>query len=66
MEVHYSKHHRTYYDDLCGCFCELEPTVSGFEIFANISQHSPAVRNNGGELLQSHLVLELHVSRWRW
>ncbi|OEF03430.1 superoxide dismutase [Vibrio crassostreae 9ZC13] len=49
MEVHYSKHHRTYYDKFVATVSgsELEQQ-SLTEIFANISQHSPAVRNNGG------------------
>ncbi|MFS1462298.1 superoxide dismutase [Vibrio lentus] len=49
MEVHYSKHHRTYYDKFIAAVSgsELEQQ-SLTEIFANISQHSPVVRNNGG------------------
>ncbi len=49
MEVHYSKHHRTYFDKFITAIkgSELEST-SLKEIFANISKQSPAVRNNGG------------------
>lgn len=49
MEVHYSKHHRTYFDKFVNAVkgSDLE-SASLEEIFANISQHSPAVRNNGG------------------
>ncbi|MEZ8878588.1 superoxide dismutase [Vibrio lentus] len=49
MEVHYSKHHRTYYDKFVAAISgsELEQQ-SLTEIFANVSQHSPAVHNNGG------------------
>ena len=49
MEVHYSKHHRTYFDKFVAAVkgTELEH-ASLSDIFANISQHSPAVRNNGG------------------
>ncbi|MCZ4296114.1 superoxide dismutase [Vibrio sinaloensis] len=49
MEVHYSKHHRTYYDKFIAAIegSELE-TNSLKAIFAKISQHTPAVRNNGG------------------
>ncbi|EGA69847.1 superoxide dismutase [Vibrio sinaloensis DSM 21326] len=49
MEVHYSKHHRTYFDKFIAAIkgSELENTQLT-EIFANISQHSPAIRNNGG------------------
>ncbi|WP_159656257.1 superoxide dismutase [Vibrio atypicus] len=49
MEVHYSKHHKTYFDKFIAAIngTELENTPLS-EIFANISQHAPAVRNNGG------------------
>ncbi|SON52828.1 superoxide dismutase [Vibrio tapetis] len=49
MEVHYSKHHRTYFDKFTAAIAgsELE-SQSLTDIFANISKHSPAVRNNGG------------------
>ena len=49
MEVHYSKHHKTYYDKFMAAAkgSALE-TQSLDDIFASISQHSPAIRNNGG------------------
>ncbi|MCG9584329.1 superoxide dismutase [Vibrio tubiashii] len=49
MEVHYSKHHRTYFDKFIAAVSgtELESTTLK-DIFANISQLPPAVRNNGG------------------
>lgn len=49
MEVHYSKHHKAYYDKFLAAIqgSELENQTLT-EIFADISQHSPAVRNNGG------------------
>ncbi|KHT43898.1 superoxide dismutase [Vibrio sinaloensis] len=49
MEVHYSKHHRTYFDKFSAAIkgSELEST-SLSEIFATISNHPPAIRNNGG------------------
>lgn len=49
MEVHYSKHHKTYFDKFVTAVqgSDLE-TQSLDEIFAAISQHSPAIRNNGG------------------
>ena len=48
MEVHYSKHHRTYFDKFTAAIkdSELEST-SLSEIFATISNHPPAIRNNG-------------------
>jgi Fe-Mn family superoxide dismutase len=49
MEVHYSKHHRTYYDKFMAAVKDT-PLASQTlrEIFSQISQCSPAVRNNGG------------------
>ncbi len=49
MEVHYSKHHRTYFDKFIAAIkgTELESTSLN-DIFAQISKQSPAVRNNGG------------------
>lgn len=49
MEVHYSKHHRTYYDKFLSAIkgSELETTPLS-EIFAQVSTLSPAVRNHGG------------------
>lgn len=49
MEIHYSKHHRTYYDKFIAAIdgSDLEHK-SLEEIFASISKLSPAVRNNGG------------------
>ena len=49
MEVHYSKHHRTYYDKFMAAISGTDLEKQSLtEIFANISKHSPAVRNNGG------------------
>ncbi len=56
MEVHYSKHHRTYFDKFTAAIkgTDLE-NQSLEEIFASISEHSPAVRNNGGGFY-NHIV----------
>lgn len=49
MEVHYSKHHRTYFDKFCAAIKESELEQQSLRrIFANISSLAPAVRNNGG------------------
>ncbi|OLQ92560.1 superoxide dismutase [Vibrio ponticus] len=49
MEVHYSKHHRTYYDKFIAAIAGSDLEAARLEeIFANVSQLSPAVRNNGG------------------
>ena len=46
MEVHYSKHHRAYFDKFMAAIqsTKLEST-SLRDIIANMSQHSPAIRN---------------------
>lgn len=49
MEVHYSKHHRTYFDKFISAVEGTElASLSLKDIFANISKHAPAIRNNGG------------------
>lgn len=49
MEVHYSRHHKTYFDKFTAAIIgtELE-NQSLEEIFASMSSHNPAIRNNGG------------------
>ncbi|MGF1698459.1 superoxide dismutase [Vibrio lamellibrachiae] len=49
MEIHYSRHHRTYYDKFITAVkgTSLEQATLT-DIFDSVSQHSPAVRNNGG------------------
>lgn len=49
MEIHYSKHHNAYFNNFVAAIkgTELEnKTIE--DIFANISKHPAAVRNNGG------------------
>ncbi|CAM3613808.1 Superoxide dismutase [Mn] [Vibrio aerogenes CECT 7868] len=49
MEVHYSKHHRTYYDKFCAAIAGSKLEDESLEaIFASISTLSSAIRNNGG------------------
>lgn len=49
MEIHYSKHHKAYFDNFVAAIkgSEME-SKSIEEIFANISKYPAAVRNNGG------------------
>lgn len=49
MEIHYTKHHRAYFDNFVAAIkgTELEEMTME-EIFANMSKYSAAVRNNGG------------------
>ena len=59
MELHYSKHHRTYFDNFVKAAKEagLENT-SMEEIFAGISKYGLAIRNNGGGYYNHNLFWE--------
>lgn len=49
MEVHYSKHHRTYFDKFMAAIAGTEYENTSLEtLFANVSERPPAIRNNGG------------------
>lgn len=49
MEIHYDRHHRAYYNNFLAAIkgTDLEKTPME-SIFANMSAHSVAIRNNGG------------------
>ena len=49
VEIHYSKHHKAYYDNFMNAIkgTEME-TMEITDIFNNISKYPTAVRNNGG------------------
>jgi Fe-Mn family superoxide dismutase len=49
MELHYSKHHKGYYNNFMAAAEGTEMLKTPMEnIFANISKHSATIRNNGG------------------
>jgi superoxide dismutase, Fe-Mn family len=49
VEIHYSKHHKAYYDNFMNAIKGKEmETMEITEIFKNISKYPAAVRNNGG------------------
>ena len=49
VEIHYSRHHKAYYDNFIKAIQGTEMEKMSFgEIFGNISKHPVAVRNNGG------------------
>ena len=49
MELHYSKHHKGYYDKFMNAIKRTELEGKALEeIFANVSNYSVGVRNNGG------------------
>lgn len=49
VEIHYSKHHKAYYDNFINAVKETEmESMDIREIFRNISKYPIAARNNGG------------------
>ncbi len=49
MEIHYSRHHRAYYNNFLNAVNGTGMEKMAIEdIFGNISSYPPAVRNNGG------------------
>ncbi|MBK5285113.1 MAG: superoxide dismutase, partial [Bacteroidia bacterium] len=49
MEIHHDKHHAAYVNNLNAAITNTDLDKMSIEdILANISKHSPAVRNNGG------------------
>jgi len=49
MEIHYTKHHRAYFDNFVKAAGEAKiDNLTLEDIFSRISIYSPAIRNNGG------------------
>ncbi len=49
MEIHHTRHHRAYFDNLMGAVKDTEMAGMNFdELLANISKYPVGVRNNGG------------------
>ena len=49
MEIHYSKHHKAYYDNFLNAIKDTEmESMEMKDILKNISKYPTAVRNNGG------------------
>lgn len=60
MEIHYTKHHQAYVNNLNAALAGTEwENKSLEEIMANISKLSPAVRNNGGGHYNHSLFWEI-------
>lgn len=59
VEIHYSKHQKTYFDNFMNAVkgTELE-TMTIEEVFKNISKHPVAVKNNGGGFFNHVLYWE--------
>ncbi len=59
MEIHYTKHHKAYYDKFVAAIKDTESNGKSLEeIFAHISKISAVVRNNGGGLYNHSLFWE--------
>ena len=60
MEIHHSKHHAAYTNNLNAALAGTEAEGLKIEdILANISKYSPAVRNNGGGFYNHNLFWEI-------
>ncbi|MDO4777776.1 MAG: superoxide dismutase [Cardiobacteriaceae bacterium] len=56
MEIHHGRHHKAYFDNFTAAIKDTPATNESLEaILANISQQSPAVRNNGGGFYNHNL-----------
>ncbi|MBN1989248.1 MAG: superoxide dismutase [Bacteroidales bacterium] len=60
MEIHYSRHHKAYYNNFVKAADELGLAgLSLEEIFANVSKYPVTVRNNGGGYYNHMLFWEI-------
>ncbi len=60
MEIHHSKHHKTYYDKFLAAVGTTEYSGKSLEeIFANMSRLPAALRNHGGGLYNHSLFWEI-------
>jgi Fe-Mn family superoxide dismutase len=60
MEIHYSKHHRAYFDNFVKAAGEAKIDNLSFEdIFQRMSIYSPAIRNNGGGFYNHNLFWKI-------
>lgn len=56
MEIHHGRHHKAYFDNFTAAVKDTPTANQSIEqILAQISQHSPAVRNNGGGFYNHNL-----------
>ncbi|MEZ7874316.1 MAG: superoxide dismutase [Bacteroidales bacterium] len=60
MEIHHSKHHKAYYDNMMNAVKGTEMESKTIEeVFANMSKYPAAVRNNGGGYYNHNLYWEI-------
>jgi Fe-Mn family superoxide dismutase len=56
MEIHYTKHHKAYFDKFVAAIAGTEMESQSLEqIFSAISKHPTVIRNNGGGLYNHNL-----------
>lgn len=60
MEIHHSKHHKAYYDNMMNAVKGTDMEGKTLEeVFANMSKYPAAVRNNGGGYYNHNLYWEV-------
>ena len=60
MEIHHSKHHKAYYDNMMNAVKGTDMEGKTLEeVFANMSKYPAAVRNNGGGYYNHNLYWEI-------
>ena len=60
MEIHHSKHHKAYYDNMTNAVKGTDMEGKTLEeVFANMSKYPAAVRNNGGGYYNHNLYWEV-------
>ena len=60
MEIHHSKHHKAYYDNMMKAVKGTEMENKSLEeVFANMSKYPAAIRNNGGGYYNHNLYWEV-------
>jgi len=59
MEIHYSKHHRAYFDNFVKAATENKIDLSLEDIFSKVSTMPAAIRNNGGGLYNHDLFWQV-------
>lgn len=64
MEIHHSKHHNAYVNNLNAAIKDTEfESMELEDIMKHISKASPAIRNNGGGHYNHSLFLEIIVTK---
>lgn len=60
MEIHHSKHHKAYYDNMMNAVKGTDMESKTLEeVFSNVSKYPAAVRNNGGGYYNHNLYWEV-------